>query len=184
MRLAASRAVILESSRGWRLDKLKQAHKIDVMVALSMAALAAVRGQERPGYDLFNPGLIDDAGPAEPAPPQPTRAEQGTPNAVPRQCRGPNNCLGTWQRAASAETSHVGLEGGWDRVRIGNDALIVLCVVSSPGPRARGGGSGRFNTIESFRIAAGGAAGENEAAIDGPTIAGAGRANRGSHFQT
>jgi len=45
MRLAISRAIIVESSRGWRLDKLKQAHKIDTVVALSMAALAAVRGQ-------------------------------------------------------------------------------------------------------------------------------------------
>jgi phage terminase large subunit-like protein len=40
MRLAVSRAVIVESSRGWRLDKLKQQHKIDVVVALSMACLA------------------------------------------------------------------------------------------------------------------------------------------------
>jgi hypothetical protein len=60
MRLAVSRAIITESSRGWKLDKLKQHHHIDVVVALSMAALAAVRGQEKPGYDLFAPGLIDD----------------------------------------------------------------------------------------------------------------------------
>jgi hypothetical protein len=40
-RLAVSRAIIVESSRGWRLDKLKQSHKIDVVVALSMSALAA-----------------------------------------------------------------------------------------------------------------------------------------------
>ena len=43
MRLSISQAIIVESSRGWRLDKMKQAHKIDVVVALSMAALAAVR---------------------------------------------------------------------------------------------------------------------------------------------
>ena len=60
MRLAASRSVIVESSRGWRLDKLKQQHKIDVVVALSMACLAAVRGQGKPGYDLSAPGLYDD----------------------------------------------------------------------------------------------------------------------------
>ena len=60
MRLAVSRAIIVESSRGWRLDKLKQAHKIDIIVALSMAALAAVRGQGKPGYDLSAPGLYDD----------------------------------------------------------------------------------------------------------------------------
>ena len=45
------------AARGWRLDKLKQQHKIDVVVALSMACLAAVRGQGKPGYDLFAPGL-------------------------------------------------------------------------------------------------------------------------------
>jgi phage terminase large subunit-like protein len=50
MRLAISRAIIHESSRGWRLDKLKQAHKIDLVVALSMAALAAVRGEAEWGY--------------------------------------------------------------------------------------------------------------------------------------
>jgi hypothetical protein len=42
------------SSRGWRLDKLKQQHKIDVVVALSMACLAAVRGQSEPAYDLWS----------------------------------------------------------------------------------------------------------------------------------
>ena len=57
MRLAVSRAIIVESSSGWRLDKLKQQHKIDVVVALSMACLAPVRGQGKPGYDLFAPGL-------------------------------------------------------------------------------------------------------------------------------
>jgi phage terminase large subunit-like protein len=50
MRLAISRAIIVESSRGWRLDKLKQAHKIDQVVALSMACLAAVRGQGESSY--------------------------------------------------------------------------------------------------------------------------------------
>jgi phage terminase large subunit-like protein len=50
LRLAISRAIIVESSRGWRLDKLKQAHKIDVVVALSMAALAAIRGQGESSY--------------------------------------------------------------------------------------------------------------------------------------
>jgi phage terminase large subunit-like protein len=50
MRLAISRAIIVESSRGWRLDKLKQQYKIDVVVALSMACLAAVRGQGESSY--------------------------------------------------------------------------------------------------------------------------------------
>jgi hypothetical protein len=43
MRLAVSRAVALETSRGWRIAKEKQSHKIDVVVALAMAAHAAVK---------------------------------------------------------------------------------------------------------------------------------------------
>jgi phage terminase large subunit-like protein len=51
LRLAMSRAVMHESSRGWRLDKLKQQHKIDSVVALSMACLAAIRGVGEYAYD-------------------------------------------------------------------------------------------------------------------------------------
>jgi hypothetical protein len=43
MRLAISRAVAKESARGWLITKEKQSHKIDVVVALGMAALAAVQ---------------------------------------------------------------------------------------------------------------------------------------------
>jgi len=42
LRLALSRTVALETSRGWRIAKQKTSHKIDVVVALAMAALAAV----------------------------------------------------------------------------------------------------------------------------------------------
>jgi hypothetical protein len=44
MRLAASRAIAVESARGWRIAKEKQSHKIDVIVALAMSAWAAVQG--------------------------------------------------------------------------------------------------------------------------------------------
>jgi hypothetical protein len=37
-----SRAVALETTRGWRIAKEKASHKIDVVVALAMAALGAV----------------------------------------------------------------------------------------------------------------------------------------------
>jgi phage terminase large subunit-like protein len=46
MRLAISRAVAIESSRGWRITKEKQSHKIDVVVALAMAAFAAIKTGE------------------------------------------------------------------------------------------------------------------------------------------
>jgi len=44
MRLAVSRCVALETSRGWRIAKEKASHKIDVAVALAMASLGAVLG--------------------------------------------------------------------------------------------------------------------------------------------
>lgn len=50
MRLAISRAVGLETSRGWRITKEKQSHKIDVVIALAMAAYAAVQGQLRASH--------------------------------------------------------------------------------------------------------------------------------------
>jgi hypothetical protein len=51
IRLAISRAVGIEGSRGWKISKDKQAHKIDVVVALGMAALAAVKAQGQSTYD-------------------------------------------------------------------------------------------------------------------------------------
>jgi hypothetical protein len=48
IRLAISRAVAIETSRGWRIAKEKQSHKIDVVIALAQAALGAVQqGQQR-----------------------------------------------------------------------------------------------------------------------------------------
>lgn len=49
IRLAISRAVAIESARGWRIAKDKQAHRIDVVIALAMAALAAIQQQSK--YD-------------------------------------------------------------------------------------------------------------------------------------
>jgi phage terminase large subunit-like protein len=64
IRLAVSRAIVTESSRGFKLDKLKQAHKIDVVVALSMAALAAVRGQGESTY-VSDLSWVSDNNPAD-----------------------------------------------------------------------------------------------------------------------
>jgi phage terminase large subunit-like protein len=43
MRLAVQRSVALETSRGWRITKEKTSHKIDVVIALAMAALGVVQ---------------------------------------------------------------------------------------------------------------------------------------------
>ena len=63
IRLAISRAVAVESARGWRIAKDKQSHKIDVVVALAMAALAAVRAQSESTYHWE---WVDDIGGAVP----------------------------------------------------------------------------------------------------------------------
>jgi phage terminase large subunit-like protein len=53
IRLALSRAVAIESSRGWRIAKEKQSHKIDIVVALGMASLAAVQRGSKPKREAF-----------------------------------------------------------------------------------------------------------------------------------
>jgi phage terminase large subunit-like protein len=42
LRRAVAQAVAVEGARGWKIDKTKQSHKIDPLIALAMAALAAV----------------------------------------------------------------------------------------------------------------------------------------------
>jgi Phage Terminase len=52
IRLAVSRAVAIESTRGWKIAKEKSGHKIDVVIALGLAALGAVQGQSKaPRWD-------------------------------------------------------------------------------------------------------------------------------------
>jgi phage terminase large subunit-like protein len=53
IRLAIGRAVALEGSRGWHIIKAKQSHKIDIVIALAMAALGAVKHDtSKSGYHL------------------------------------------------------------------------------------------------------------------------------------
>jgi phage terminase large subunit-like protein len=60
IRLAMQRAVAIESSRGWRITKEKTSHKIDVVVALGMAALATVK-ESGVGRAVFPSELVDAA---------------------------------------------------------------------------------------------------------------------------
>jgi phage terminase large subunit-like protein len=62
IRLAMTRAIAIETSRGWRIAKEKTSHKIDVVVALAMAAMAAVdQGQFQPV--LVGPIIIENPHP-------------------------------------------------------------------------------------------------------------------------
>jgi phage terminase large subunit-like protein len=50
IRQAISRSVAEEKGRGWKITKEKQSHRIDITIAIGMAALAAVTAQEN-SYD-------------------------------------------------------------------------------------------------------------------------------------
>jgi phage terminase large subunit-like protein len=63
LRLALSRAVAVEGSRGWKISKEKQTHKIDVVVALAMAALAAIQTQSKYRYDTSLDWVSGPSGP-------------------------------------------------------------------------------------------------------------------------
>ena len=67
IRTAVLHAVAVESGRGWRLDKSKQQSHIDIVIALGMAALAAVRAQGGSSFDVWDwigghepPGLTEE----------------------------------------------------------------------------------------------------------------------------
>jgi phage terminase large subunit-like protein len=75
LRLAISRAVAIETPRGWRIAKEKTSHKIDIVIALAMAALAAVEGGQAVGMAAISPEAwariladVDAAGPYRPPP--------------------------------------------------------------------------------------------------------------------
>ena len=55
LRLAVSRTVALETSREWRITKEKASHKINVVVALAMAALGAVQQGQAPAKFEYIP---------------------------------------------------------------------------------------------------------------------------------
>ena len=59
IRLAMSRAIAIETARGWRIAKEKQNHKIDVVIALAMSALASVRSPGESTYDSQYLGWSD-----------------------------------------------------------------------------------------------------------------------------
>ena len=67
MRLAISRAVAVETPRGWRISKVTASHKIDVVVALAMSCLASVQGQGQTIYNLAALGNGPDQEPTDTA---------------------------------------------------------------------------------------------------------------------
>jgi len=61
VRLAVSRAIAIETPRGWRIAKEKAAHKIDVVIALAMAAHAAMQAPHVPEEPAVGP-IFDSVG--------------------------------------------------------------------------------------------------------------------------
>lgn len=70
LRLAMQRAVAVETPRGLKITKEKAAHKIDVVVALAMAALGAVQGQREPAILSVYREMYEATHPTPPTGPQ------------------------------------------------------------------------------------------------------------------
>jgi hypothetical protein len=112
MRLSVSRAVALETSRGWRIAKEKVSHKIDVVVALGMAALCAVERGERPAneYKPVPVPFIDGEGvmipPATVQTGGPSGADQANAKKPPSEwLKGPEE---PWRRYADLSFGYGG----------------------------------------------------------------------------
>jgi phage terminase large subunit-like protein len=58
IRLAISRAVAIETPRGWKISKKTASHKVDVVVALAMAALSAVENQSNNWFSNLTPECL------------------------------------------------------------------------------------------------------------------------------
>jgi phage terminase large subunit-like protein len=82
LRLAISRAIAVETSRGWRISNEKQAQKSDAVIALAMAAHAAVKGQNDSTYSLWT-GCVDD----DDEPPRAEISAGDERSGVPAYCR-------------------------------------------------------------------------------------------------
>lgn len=74
MRRSIAQAVAIEGTRGWRIAKDKQSHKIDVVVALGMACLACIRDERASKYDVTNFTWLD--GPTDKIEPERTYAAE------------------------------------------------------------------------------------------------------------
>ena len=62
LRKAASQAVAVETSRGWRIAKEKASHKIDVVVALAMSALVTVEQPQEKCIHICPPTILAGVG--------------------------------------------------------------------------------------------------------------------------
>jgi hypothetical protein len=63
IRLATQRSIAVETSRGWRIAKEKTTSKIDIVVALAQAALAAIQSQTQPRTPWRRAELLVDGQP-------------------------------------------------------------------------------------------------------------------------
>ena len=93
IRLAVQRCVALETSRGWRITKEKASHKIDIVVALAMAALAAVREGEVPSIrwgtiDFAVTGAVTWHDDDEPLPPRIRIVQVSEAEAIEQKAKG------------------------------------------------------------------------------------------------
>jgi hypothetical protein len=111
LRLAVSRAVAVETSRGWRIAQEKASHKIDAVVALAIACHAAVSLREPEEPPIVRPyawsktsGTISD--PCDPIDPVPQ--QQRPEPSLHLSGAVPAHYLADYQRAREPWRAYVG----------------------------------------------------------------------------
>ena len=114
LRLAISRAVALETSRGWRIAKEKQSHKIDVIVALAQAALGAVQQGQYGGLDAWYQYEKQQRRQGEEAAQRP-RVEQPVPSDIPGPTPEDQAALDLWWSQSNQQPPPP-LPSGWRKV--------------------------------------------------------------------
>jgi phage terminase large subunit-like protein len=122
MRTAAGRAVAIETVRGWRIAKEKQSHKIDVIVALGMAAHAATTVYEQVipslAFDVMTGQVIGGphSTPLQPGQTEEARAakERAMMPSVPRPAPDPTKPLSTTEQFL-LYGGDGGPPGGWTK---------------------------------------------------------------------
>src|SRR5262245_45879062 len=148
IRLAISRAIAIETACGWRITKEKQSHKIDVVVALAMAAHAAVYGSREhevpivmpvvagepraavPGGYSFSSGAFVAPTIAALTAPSPAPAEPAKPAAAPgKSWRGPQDGCPPWLEKAKPVTQRV--DGGLPQTVSGDEAKARMARVNA-----------------------------------------------------
>jgi hypothetical protein len=126
IRLAMQRAVAIEGSRGWKISKDKASHKIDVLIALGMAALATVKESSAGSAGEAGYFIRDHAG-------RLTRPSEDRPSALSNRLEFAKNRRNEPIRFKSAQSSRGHCEQAPTRSGLRDILLPSKCLILGMG---------------------------------------------------